>query len=218
MQRGRPTSEPRLILSDRAGRAPIYYIRWNDGTGDRKRSTGTGERREADKIFAQWLLEQKDQAQFGPGDRPRYPREVPIAQVLAKFADERGPEVRDGARIGYAVKSLTAWWGDRCVDAIIPVTCNAYRNARVKQGMKLSTVIKELSTLRAALKWAKENGRLITVPDVVTPPKQEGKDRFLTCEEAARLLWAARKEPKARLHLPLFILLGLYTGARAKRS
>ena len=216
VQRGRPTSEPRLLLSQRPGREPVYYIHWHDGERQRKRTTGTGEPREADKIFARWLLDQKDQEQFGIGDRPRYPHEAPIAEVLSRFADERGPEVRVRARIGYAVKRLMAWWGDRCVDAIIPVTCNAYRDARLKQGVALATIIKELSTLRAALRWAKKNGRLITIPDVITPPKPEGRDRFLSRNEAARLLWAARQEPKSRLHLPLFILLGLYTGARSE--
>jgi integrase len=48
------------------------------------------------------------------------------------------------------------------------------------------------------------------------PPKQEGKDRWLTYSEAARLLSAARGERKSRLHLPLFIQLALYTGARSE--
>jgi integrase len=36
----------------------------------------------------------------------------------------------------------------------------------------------------------------------------------LTRNEAAALLRAALREPRVRLHLPLFILLGLYSGAR----
>ena len=113
-------------------------------------------------------------------------------------------------------KRLDAWWQDRFVDAIKLGTCEAYRNSRLKQGVKLATVTRELSTLRAALKWAVNDGRLTEAPFVKTPPKQEGKDRWLTRSEAARLLWAARKEPKSRLHLPLFIMLGLYTGARSE--
>jgi integrase len=97
-----------------------------------------------------------------------------------------------------------------------PVTCNAYRDARVKQGVKLGTITKELSVLRAALKWSEENGRLLTMPKMSIPPKQEGKDRWLTVGEAARLLAAARAERKSRLHLPLFIQLALYTGARTE--
>jgi integrase len=41
----------------------------------------------------------------------------------------------------------------------------------------------------------------------------EPRDRWLTRTEAARLIRAART-PQARLYLPLFILIGLYTGRR----
>jgi integrase len=216
MPRGRPASEPRLLLPpQRAGRTQIYEIHWHDGIAQRKRSTGTGDRREADEIFAQWLLDRRDE-QSGRIGHARYPHEVAIADVLANYAEERGAETRFPERILYAVKRLLAWWGDRNVDAIIPVTCNAYRDARLKDGVKLATITKELSVLRAALIWAKKNARLLSIPDVILPPKQDGKDRWLTRSEAARLIWAARKDPRSRLHLPLFILLGLYTGARSE--
>src|SRR5215211_4895311 len=45
-------------------------------------------------------------------------------------------------------------------------------------------------------------------------PSSEARDRWLTRKEAAALLRAARQEPKVRLHLPLFILMALYTGQR----
>jgi integrase len=37
---------------------------------------------------------------------------------------------------------------------------------------------------------------------------------WLTRSEFAKLLWAARKASKARGHLPLFMLLAIYTGRR----
>src|SRR5262249_36618713 len=45
-------------------------------------------------------------------------------------------------------------------------------------------------------------------------PREPGRDRWLTRSEAAKLLWESRREVKSRLHLPLFILIALYTGAR----
>jgi integrase len=216
MPRGRPSSEPRLKLAQHADRAPVYYIHWHDGKQQRKCSTRTGIRRQADQIFARWLLEQNDK-QLGFSGSARYPHETAIADALARFAEEHGPDIRDAARVGYAIQRLLAWWGDRRVDAIKPVTCSAYRDARLKDGVKLATVTKELSVLRSALKWAKKNGRLVgDIPEVETPPKQAGKDRWLTRDEVARLLRAARNEPKSRLHLPLFILLGIQTGARSE--
>jgi integrase len=217
MSRGRPAKEPRLILAQKEGRTAIYVINWHDGERQRTRSKGTGDRRAADEIFAQWLLDQKNKRDDRPLSGPRYPHEVAIADILRIFAEHCSanggtcPE-----RQLYAIKRLLEWWDDRHVDAISPDTCEAYGEARYAEGIKPGTVIKELSVLRAALKWAKRRGRLISVPDVELPPKPPGKDRYLTRSEAARLLWAARKEPKSRLHLPLFILIALYTGARSE--
>lgn len=67
---------------------------------------------------------------------------------------------------------------------------------------------------RAAVNWAAKNGYLISAPFVELPPRQPGKDRWLTRSEVARLLWESRKSRYARLHLPLFILIAIYTGAR----
>ena len=68
--------------------------------------------------------------------------------------------------------------------------------------------------LRAAINHAHREGRLTRVVAVHLPERPDPKDRWLTRPEAAALLRAARREPKVRLHLPLFILLGLYTGQR----
>lgn len=57
-------------------------------------------------------------------------------------------------------------------------------------------------------------GRL-TLPVPVWKPKFDNrKDRWLNRSEVAALLKAARKNPRARGYLPLFILLGIYTAAR----
>ena len=49
---------------------------------------------------------------------------------------------------------------------------------------------------------------------VTLPPKPDHKDRWLTRKEAAALLRASCHDPRCRLYLPLFILIGLYTGSR----
>jgi integrase len=71
----------------------------------------------------------------------------------------------------------------------------------------------ELGVLRTAINWAHKNGRLIRSVPVTLPSRPEPRERWLTRQEAARLIRAARTH-KARLYLPLFILLGLYTGRR----
>lgn len=81
-------------------------------------------------------------------------------------------------------------------------------------GVAESTAARELTVLRAALGYAHKNGKLLDRPFVELPPRPPGRDRWLTRDEAARLLWESRKDPQASGHLPLFILLALATGAR----
>jgi len=142
MPRGRSRSEPRLFLEERKDRTPIWYIRWHDGQRACKRSTGTSSRREADKIFARWLVDYEKESERLPVS-PRYPAEARISDVLAVYAKERGPELADAARVGQMIKRLLSWWQDRKVDAIRPIVCNAYRDARLEQGAQLGTVRKD---------------------------------------------------------------------------
>ena len=67
--------------------------------------------------------------------------------------------------------------------------------------------------LRAAINYAHKSGRITRPVAVELPERPEPRDRWLTRMEAARLIRAART-PQARLYMPLFILLGLYTGRR----
>jgi integrase len=80
--------------------------------------------------------------------------------------------------------------------------------------LSAGTVRRELTVLRAAINSAHREGRLTRPVAVELPEAPPARERFLTGDEAAGLLRAARAEPKARLHLPLFILIGLYTGRR----
>jgi integrase len=58
------------------------------------------------------------------------------------------------------------------------------------------------------------HGKLTRTAAVELPPSPPSKERWLTRQEAAKLILAARKDRKARLYMPLFILIGIYTGRR----
>jgi integrase len=211
MPRGRPNQGPKLVPIKKTGwREPIYYMRWNENGRSHERSTGTGDRAAAEKIFGQWLATRAEPQRGGP----HYPAEAAIADILSRYAESRGPALAAPERIGFAIDRLCDWWGDRRVDAIRPETCRQYRLARRKQGVKEATAAKELSTLRAAVNWAVKNGDLTSAPFVELPPRQPGRDRWLTRAEVARLLWESRRHEKSRTHLPLFVMLAVYTGAR----
>jgi len=67
--------------------------------------------------------------------------------------------------------------------------------------------------LRAAINHAHRNGRLTRPVALELPERPEPKERWLSRKEAAAIIRAART-PQARLYLPHFILIGLYTGRR----
>jgi integrase len=124
--------------------------------------------------------------------------------------DERGPRVVASARIAYAVPPLTDFFEGNVLADITPQTCSRYME---KRGRAAGTVRRELGVLRAAINHAHRSGRITRPVTVELPERPEPRDRWLTRQEAAALLRAART-PQARLYLPLFILIGLYTGRR----
>ncbi len=73
---------------------------------------------------------------------------------------------------------------------------------------------RELGVLQAAVNHCHAQGYLLTPIKVTLPPMPAPRDRWLTRDEAARLLRAAYRNPKAR-HLARFILVALYTGTRS---
>lgn len=203
----RPNRGPYLkFLRERAA----YYIFWSEGGVTRKRSTGTADGREAEACLGAFLREREIATRpAGPAAPSRYP----IAAALDLYGTVHAPHTADPTRIAYAMVPLIDFWGEQTVDAITKQTCRAYEAWR---GRSAGTVRRELSTLRAALNFAHEEGRLTSVPSVLLPEKPNGRDRWLTTGEAARLLNSARSgRSDVRLYLPLFILIGLYTGARA---
>jgi integrase len=131
--------------------------------------------------------------------------------VLNAYAIEHAPETAAPERIAYAMDALLAWWQDSTIDAIRTEVCKRYRRER---GVGDGTIRRELGVLRAAVRHAVRAGRLTAAPEFWMPPPPPARDRWLRRDEAAALLRAARASGKAKQHLPLFILIALYTGAR----
>jgi len=82
-----------------------------------------------------------------------------------------------------------------------------------------------LEELRAAINHHRKEGYCDKIVSVVLPERNEGRTRWLTRKEAARLIWRAWRfretqqgeatDRRTRRHVARFILVGLYTGTRA---
>lgn len=202
----RRNTGPKIDWLEKRG---CYYIIWYETGRQRLRSTGTTDLAEAQDALTSFIRQRRRET--GEGD-PVEPGQIDVATVLDLYGSEHAPTAADPARISYAIDALLPYWGEKRVSSVGPKTCAAYEKQRNRAP---ATVRRELTTLQAALNWAVKAKELTVAPVVTLPPAPEGKERFLTHSEAARLLNAARTaRGDVRLYLPLFILIGLYTGAR----
>lgn len=194
----RPAKGPRLHKFKHRAQ---YFIRDDGGF---QQSTGCTSRVEAEKALAVYI------ATKGRHGHAAEPSTITCGEVLAIYAEEYAPTVAAPERIGYAIEALLPFWGDIKLSHVKGEICRRYTKFRDKAP---GTVRRELGTLQAALNYAHKEGYITSAPVVTLPEKPEPKERWLTRDEVARLLWAAYKGHKAK-HLARFILIAVYTGTR----
>lgn len=131
--------------------------------------------------------------------------------MLNDYAREMAGKMARPERLGYALDPLLAFFGDLTLADLRPEICRAYERARDRAP---GTVRRELGTLRAAINHAFNEGRITRPVPVRLPAASPPRDRWFTRHEVAALLNAARTSSRSRLHLPLFILIGLRCGKR----
>ncbi len=168
---------------------------------------GAGSRCAAEKALAAYVLTRDD----GPKS-PAGPEEMSVGEVLALYAQDVAPDTADPARIGYAIKALAPFWGGLPCSMIVGSNCRAYAKQRNRAS---GTVRRELGVLQAAVNHAHKEGRLTSAAKVSLSPHGAPKDRWLTRDEAARLLRELRRNKRTR-HAARFLILGLYTGSRPR--
>lgn len=119
---------------------------------------------------------------------------------------EHAPGTAKPKLIAEHVEGLADFWAERKVSSIKGATCRAFAATK-----RPSMARRELETLRAAVNYFHKEYGLDPVPAFTLPQKHRARERWLTRDEAAALLWHARRTP----HLARFILIGLYTGTRS---
>lgn len=226
----RPAKGPRLYLYRRKGREPVYIIRdgsYSEGTGCGPDSFG-----EAKKKLKEYL-----DRTFRPNTGQRDLAKIRVAEVLMLYGQDIAPTKPSAATIGYHIKALLTYWGDKTLNDVKGSTCRLYLSFRVDRrsgshgqsgtninndgglqsahsgrSVKPSTVRRELKTLQAAINHWHRESPLAAVPKVTLPEEGARRERFLERSEAASLLRAAHK--LGAKHVARFILIGLYTGTR----
>jgi integrase len=194
-------------------RGTRFYVRWWEEGAWQRVSTGQTERRPAET----WL------AQFVAGrETPPAPAVPTISAILDGYLADRKQVVRGYDTLENASKSLKRHLGDLEPDHLTKERVRFYRRRRAIEGyevgpaparrrkpVKDGTVLRELVTLRAAVKWAQHEKWITEVPYIEVPAQPPPRDRWLTRHEADRLI-----EGAAAPHVKLFLSICLWTAAR----
>lgn len=163
------------------------------GTPRRRIATGTNDRGRAEAIAGElWR-------------RLNRPAEERVADLWLPYKQDRIASGASKSRLESLWRQIEPHFGYKLGRAITKADCRDYAAKRKREGKSNSTIKTELEALRACLRW--HYGK--DAPQIVAPPPSKPRDRYLTHDEARRLL-AAIETP----HVRLFVTLALATGAR----
>lgn len=208
--------------------ARLYYRKdegqWviRDGTTQKRTGFGDGQRDEAEKALAEYISQKRLPDRSGPAR----PGELMVGEVLARYAEDKGAEMKSPQTLAYSIQALAPFWGDLTCDAVKGSSCRRYERQRAKpisveivsqtgkrhtrtRSAGAGTVRRELGVLQASLKYAHDEGLLIHPISVTLPAAPSFRNRWLTRDEVAELLRHAAP------HVRRYILLSIYTGRRA---
>lgn len=110
----------------------------------------------------------------------------------------------------YPRPSLLSFFAHMLPEHIDENLCKDYAEKRAEKGIRPATIYDELGILRTSLTWAERQKWIGKAPWIWRPAAPAPRDRWLSTEEASRLIEAAKLP-----HVRLFILMALHTTARA---
>jgi integrase len=230
----RPSKGARLYLRserrDKRGRVKERTT-WIIRDGGRDIFTGCAK---AEIDAAEQKLREYIASKYSPKRKIQDIETIPIADVLAIYADDRRDlsegDTEEAKRFRGRILRLNDWWGAKMLSDINGEECRRY----VKERGRTGGARRDLEDLRAAIGHHASEGLHRGTVKVTLPKRGPARSRWLSREEAARLLWACwRARELQRMHrgplkgqkvetgkrplrhLARFILIGLYTGTRA---
>ncbi len=139
--------------------------------------------------------------------RKRRSSQTPVADVIAFYAQHKVDKQARPKEVRARLNELLDYFGDMMLDEINGDTCREFAVGDPARR-------RSLEDLRAAINYHQAEGKHDEVIRVVLPDKYIPRERWLTREEAAKLLRYCWRRPRLK-HVAKFILVGLYTGTRA---
>ena len=200
----------------RRDRSPFWWLSYQSASGRQtRRSSGIPIEQDPQGLKAKALRAQLI-AELGSHPPPTDPRRGhTFDELLLAYMEEVTPTKRDPTRDRYIAKHLQPVFTGQAMADIGIAEVRAYIKARQAQGVAAGTINKEIGLMSAAITWAQRELEW----DLANPWRSRflreppGRTRWLTLEEADRLLTAAR-QGRSQAYMPAFILLCLHTGLR----
>jgi integrase len=225
----RPKKSPRLFLrrekskDGRLVRRSSYYIL------DSGRHIATGcfghETEKAELRLAEYL-----KLKHEPPRKERDIEAIDVADVLNIYLEDTGSRQASQAKLEGRLRRLNDFFGGRTLAEVTGETCREYARQRGNVG----GARRDLEDLRAAIEHHVKEGLHRGVVRVTLPAKGQPRQRWLTRQEVAAILWvcwryreiqtihrgsakgeAQPTEKRPLRHLARFILIAIYTGSRA---
>ena len=167
---------------------------------------------------------------YTPTRKERDIESIAIADVLSIYVDDCGARQVNQAKFYERIARINNFWGGKMLADVTGESCRAFIRERGNDG----GARRDLEDLRAAINHHAKQGFHRGLVRVTLPAKGEPRDRWLTRQEAAKLLMACWRHRESQVrhrgpnkgqklptdkrplrHLARFILIGLYTGTRA---
>lgn len=156
------------------------------------------------------------------------PKKLTVGEALIFYLDNHIPTTVRPTRGLFNHRILIPFWKELHIEQVTKARCQQYCQLRRTQHIKAQEakrhrIIKEKSNdglrrelehLSAALYYAAENGLIERAPKLWKPTKAKSRQKWFTHKDVARILRIARTRRDAHSYMPLFILLGIYSGAR----
>lgn len=182
----------------RINRSGVWEINWHKDKKRHSQSTGCRDEEAARQFFDRWVVDNAT------------PKVVTISHCIKLYRSHKEPTVRSRHTLVNSTNQVLKRLGNLPATTFTQGDINQYAAVRCSQGIKPDTVIRELGTLRQAIKMAQSH-RIIPPQPLFTMPVKAGppRERHLTKLQAKAFL-AECDTP----HLKLFVLVALATGHR----
>jgi integrase len=191
---------PRLYLR-KDGARKLWIIR--DGATNIRTGCVESQVAEAEAKLRQYLAEKFEPKRGGRS------AEITIADVLFVYHDEKADMTARPNETKAAISRLNDFFGRMTVSDIRGKTCRSYAEHRGNDG----GARRDLEVLRAAANYYHAEHTLDMVPKITLPEKGTPRERWLTRQEVAGMIRAARKLKQCK-HIIRLLLIGVYTGTR----